>query len=198
MIISYHGMNGFPMLNPDIPSIIGKRPPGYQPRPLKLLADFEYRIKLDRYKKEQIRRAAKKPSTSIPPMDSEYAKAYERLIQIADTNHIRLVLANYSMAVNTRSDPAIINFYSSAMAAVREDINANIAHTEIINALVKEHTNIFFVNTQPVLDGKSENFIDLMHFTQGGRQKMAELMFAGISNILESELSTNTVAAKTD
>lgn len=196
LIISYHGINGFYLLNPDMPRIMGKRPPRYQPRPLKLLADFEYGIKLNRYKEQQIRKAAEKPSKAVPPMDSEYAKAYERLIQIADTNHIRLVLANYSMAVNAHSPPAVINFYGSAMPGVREEINANIEHTEIVNKMVKEHTNVYFINTQPVLDGKSENFIDLVHFTQGGRQKMAELMFAGISNILETELSTNSVAVK--
>lgn len=194
MIISYHGFNGFYLLNPNLPGIIANRPPGYQPRPLKLLADFEYGLRLNRYKEQQIRRAAKKPFKAVPPMDSKYARAYERLIQIADTNHIRLVLANYSMAVNARSDPAVIDFYGSALPGVREAINANVAHTEIINELVKEHTNVCFVNTQPALDGKHQYFIDLMHFTQNGRQKMAELMFTGISNVLQNDLSAGTAA----
>ena len=36
-------------------------------------------------------------------------------------------------------------------------------------------------------DSEPEMFIDLAHFTQAGREQIAENIFAGIRNILETE-----------
>ena len=156
---------------------------------MKLLADFEYGIKLNRYKKAVLLAAVHERGPSIPPMESAYAKGYRQLIEICETNHIRLVLANYSMAVNAASDPAIIRFYEQISPAVRDDIQANMAHSEIVGRLAKENPDVCFVDTHPVMDGRHEKFIDLVHFTQGGRQHMAEIFFAGIKKPLEEDLA---------
>ena len=42
MLISYHGYNGFSLLDAAIPPASGPPPPQYRPRPSKLLADAEY------------------------------------------------------------------------------------------------------------------------------------------------------------
>jgi hypothetical protein len=101
------------------------------------------------------------------------------------------VLANYSMAVTTNSDPAVIEFYQETFPATRDAIMSNLAHSKIVQTLAQEHPEICFVDTHPALDGKHENFIDLMHFTQGGRERMAETFFAGIRKTLEADLAEN-------
>ena len=53
MIISYHGINGFPMLRDALPPVPGAATPLYKPRPLRLLADLEYRLKLIRFQHRQ-------------------------------------------------------------------------------------------------------------------------------------------------
>lgn len=189
MIISYHGFNGFKMLDQDLPAIIAEPPPGYDRRPLRLLGDLEYGLKMNRYKKTLIPKPISDRPSSIRPMESDYAKAYEKLIQITQTNGIRLVLANYSMAVTTNSDPALIQFYVQTVPAALKALRANLAHSEIVQELAKEHPEICFVDTHPNFDGRHEYFIDLIHFTQGGRQHMAETFFAGIRTTLEADLA---------
>ena len=46
-----------------------------------------------------------------------------------------------------------------------------------------------FVDTHPSLDGFHEEFIDLVHFTQAGRNHMAEAMFERIKPMLELDLA---------
>ena len=45
------------------------------------------------------------------------------------------------------------------------------------------------MDTHPNLDGDHDKFIDLMHFTQAGRQQLAETMFAGIRDLLDGDLA---------
>src|SRR5262249_54532833 len=58
MIISYHGINGFTYLEPAIPLLGAPKAPAYKPRPLKLLAQAEYGIKI------RLFRAGRVPKTS--------------------------------------------------------------------------------------------------------------------------------------
>ncbi|MGO8677876.1 MAG: hypothetical protein ACLQVX_18660 [Limisphaerales bacterium] len=44
------------------------------------------------------------------------------------------------------------------------------------------------MDTHPGLDGLHEKFIELVHFTEEGRQQMAETMFAAIRDILDEDL----------
>ena len=44
-------------------------------------------------------------------MQTEYATCYRRLIEVTRTNGIRLVLANYSMAVNRQSDSDVVEIH---------------------------------------------------------------------------------------
>jgi hypothetical protein len=194
MIISYHGFNGFYMLYPAMPPVTAKPPPKYVLRPLKLLADLEYGLKLAHYKKTVIPHPVRDGGPSVSPLNSAYAAAYRKLIQITEAYGIKLVLADYSMAVNAGSDPALIAFYEQTTPGTPLAIRANEGHSEIVRQLAKEHPDICFVDTQARLDGKHENFIDLMHFTQDGDKKMAEIFFDGIRSNLESALGTRATA----
>jgi lysophospholipase L1-like esterase len=189
LIISYHGANGFRFLDAALPSLCGNIPPVYRPRPLKLLANCEFRLRVLYCRRLQTPRPYFHRPTLSDTMDSAYAKAYRELIQICHTNQIRLVLANYCMAVNAQSDTRIADFYSSTYPSVARMVQANQFHSQMLRNLGLEHPEVALVDTQPGLDGAEDKFIDLLHFTQEGRQHIAESMFAGIKHTLEQDIA---------
>ena len=192
MIISYHGYNGFLWLSPAVPPSHGKGPPPYAERPLKLLADCEYRLKMMIYRRQWLARPVSREHIPINPMQTEYARAYQDLFQAAQTNGIHLVLANYSMAVNAESEPDLVNFYRGPFPHVLAQIKANEVHSHIVAELAREHPEIRLVNTHPGLDGEHEKFIDLVHFTQEGREQMADTMFQAIEPVLRLDLNRSS------
>ncbi len=187
MIISYHGYNGWGLLGGGQPPIYGRRPPAYQQRPLKLLASAEHHLRMLGYRKTNTPKLF--PLSFDNLMETEYARAYEQLAECARTNHIRLVVGNFSMAVNGDSPADVIEFYRAGFPSVQWDIRANQAHSLLVGQITREHPEICPVDTHPGLDGEHEKFLDLVHFTQTGRQQLAENMFAGITNALEQDWS---------
>jgi lysophospholipase L1-like esterase len=197
MIISYHGVNGFHLLDKALPPAYGRPPPLYRQRPLKVLSDCEYRLKMIFYKRLQTSELIRNPPTFSNPLETEYAEAYRQLIQIAQTNGIRLVLATFSMAVNDRSDRDVVEFYQASFPSVRGQILGNLVHSMIVQKMAEQHPEVCLVDTHPHLDGDHEKFIDLVHLTQDGRQQLAETLFAGIRKILEEDFSrSNPASAK--
>jgi len=188
MIISYHGINGFHLLDESLPKTSGSLPPRFTPRPIRLLADAEYRLQMLRYREQQQRTLTAKPPELEQPLNTRYAAAYRELIQLAETNHIRLAIATYSMAVNLQSDTATAEFFRTAAPGVHWLVRANAAHTTMLKKLAAEHPQVCLVDTHPGLDGWPDMFIDLGHFTQPGRQQMAEHFFHAIQPILEREV----------
>jgi lysophospholipase L1-like esterase len=186
MIISYHGFNGLHFLDETIPDSA----PEFRPRPLKLLADAEYRLRVIRYARVQ------EKELTGDPMESDYAAAYRQLIQAADSNDVRLVLANFAMAANRASEPDLIEFYRMAFPIAYWQIQANEVHSFIVERLAEQHPDVHFVDTHDGLDGVHEKFIDLIHFTQVGRQQLAENVFAGIRTVLEQELAAQKATAR--
>ncbi len=190
LLLSYHGANGFRMLDEALPSLIGRFPPIYKPRPLKLLADCEYRLRILYYRRRQtldLTRPARRPLLS-DVAQSKYAGAYGQLIQIAQTNHLRLALANFSLAVNQQSAPEVVEFYGTSFPLVARMIQANQAHSRLLEILARQHPEICLVDTHPGLDGVHQKFINMGHLTQPGRQQLAENIFAGIKKVLEEDL----------
>lgn len=192
MIISYHGYNGFPMLYRTLPPVFGRGPPRYRLRPIKLLADCEYRFKLFRYRERLMAGLVRSPPAGSDPMQSDYARAYQKLIAACRTNHIRLVLANFSMAVNSGSPNDVVQFYRVPFPAAYWQIKANAAHSKIVRQLARQHPEVCFVDTHAHLDGEHDKFVDLIHLAQDGREQLAENMFAAMENCLLQELNGGT------
>jgi lysophospholipase L1-like esterase len=191
MIISYHGANGFYFIDPNLVRPMARVPVTYQDRPLMLAGDFEYKFKLFLVRKKQRPNVVFNARSLANPMESEYADAYRRLIRFAATNGIRLMLANYSMSVNESSPPAVLDFYQGAeLDSIRGHIKANKLHSQIVEQLAAENPGVGFIDTHPHLDGEYKKFIDALHFTQEGREQMAENMFAGIRKTLEHDIGT--------
>ena len=135
MIISYHGANGFNLVEPFHAAGSGAGPArlsgtSHQTRgrcraslahvalPISCQATRRFRLR---------RRPCSRWRPNTPP-------AYRQLIQCARTNGIRLALANFSMAVNQASDPKVIDFYRGGGArAALGFIRANAAHSIIVS-----------------------------------------------------------------
>jgi hypothetical protein len=94
------------------------------------------------------------------------------------------------MAVNDQSKSEVLDFYRMIAPGLEWKIKALAIHNGIIEQLARENPDICFVDTRPVLDGHDEFFYDFMHLTAEGKQRMAEIFFDGIKNVLEAEIGT--------
>ena len=187
LILSYHGFNGFRLLDESLPPVAGSAPPAYQQRPLKLLADCEYRLKLLRFRQGREARPAGKHAVPQDVMKSRYAQAYRQLIDAARTNGITLALANFSMAVNSASDAGVIEFYRGGFPSVYAQMGANELHTRLVKQLAEDN-ELLLIDTHPALDGQHQKFIDLVHLTQEGRQALAETVYRSLEGPLRKRI----------
>jgi lysophospholipase L1-like esterase len=193
MIISYHGINGFYMLDKAVPRTRGKPPPRFLLRPIMLLADVENRLKLRRYRRSFVAGASSPPAFA-DPLGTDYARAYRDLIATCLSNNIQLVLGNYSMAVNQQSRRDAVQFFQRGYPAVHDDILANTVHSSLVQNLAQQHPEVCLVDTHPHLDGEPDKFLDLVHLTQEGDRQLAENFFAGIKEKLEEDLTRTGLA----
>ncbi len=190
MILSYHGLNGFHLISESLPRAFARNQPVLKDRPLKLLGEAEYGFKIFRFNQRHKVELAGIPAVTNA-LQTECAAAYRQLIDFAVTNRIRLVLADYSMAINARSDSRVIDFYRRTTPLIDWQIKANEVQTAILEQLTQEHPEVCFVDTHPHLDGDHRKFTDPVHFTTEGDQQMAEAFFAGIRKILAADLAAD-------
>jgi lysophospholipase L1-like esterase len=155
-----------------------------------MLADVEYRLKRMSFQRRRPPGVAPPPLPPADPLTTPYAQFYRQLIQTAQTNHIRLALANYAMAVNDRSDRAVVEFYQAGYPAAVWQIEANRVHSTMVRQLAAQHPDVTFVDVQPHLDGEHDKFTDLVHFAPAGDHQMAETLFTTLRPILEQDLSS--------
>ncbi len=192
MIISYHGANGFYMFDSGLAPPLGEPFPDFEPRPLRLAAEVEYRLRALLYFRRMPPRDLDTKPTGADLEKNRYADAYQRLIQIAATNHIRLALGTYNMAVNKFSPPSVVAFYQAGESdSVALQVEANLVHTQLLRRLAAEHPEVCLIDTHLNLDGEHEKFIDLLHFTEAGDRQLAENIFAGIRQALQDDLGNS-------
>jgi len=196
LVISYHGINGFSTLYDALPPKPRDRPPPYLERPIRLLADCEFRLKMMLFRRQKAKLVSAAPKIS-DPLQTGYARAYERLVGLAQKSGCRLVLANFSMAVNERSAADVVRFYQVGYPAAPFIIKANELHSEIVREIARRHPDVSFLDTHPDLDGHFEDFLDLVHLDPAGEAQMAGTVFAGIRPILEHDLVPSSSVTKT-
>ncbi len=198
MIISYHGFNGFCLLEASLPPHLGKGPPRFRARPLHLLARAEYRLRMMRFLKRHLpegHRATDRLEIGSHGLESPYADLYRGLIQICQEHGIRVVLGTFNLAVNGDSPPEVVGFYKQCFAAVHRLIFLNQVHTRMLEGLVLEYPDVTLARTENGLDGHYDQYIDLMHFTESGRARLAQHFYEAIEPILLSQLQPADAAA---
>jgi hypothetical protein len=102
-----------------------------------------------------------------------------------------LVIANYSMAVTSRSDPNVVKFYQQTFPSIYPSIQVNEMHSQLIDEIVRRNPGICFVDTHPALDGEHRKFIDLVHFAPEGDRQMAEAFWSGMADVLKQDLKVS-------
>ena len=185
MIVSYHGFNGFKLLGAVLPSKAGVGvAPARKNRPIHLLANVEYRLRLWLHHRRKVIETMLPPAEVPLPLETPYAQAYRELIAICRARRIELLLCDYSMAMNKRNPTARSEFYRTAFPPSARLAQANSVHTLIVRELARLHPETHYVETHGNLDGDADKFLDLIHLRQPGRQQLAEHVFAGVSNVL--------------
>ncbi len=188
LVLCYHGYNCFAMLDKSLPRVVGKPPPEFCDRPVRLLADCEYRLKLSCYAYQ----LSKGRGAYLPPpvnlLGTDFAHALVNLIELTRTNGIRLAVGNFSMAANEYSPPEVVEFFRQIYPFTYRNIRANAALSKLVSQLKPLYPDVCIVDTHPRLDGEPEKFFDLIHFTSAGERQLAENFFVGIRPLLEREL----------
>lgn len=188
MILSCHGYNGFQFFD-ESKWVRQTRPPDYVERPSVFLADIEHRFRLAQYRQRHFRKPLSEEAFAELQNDvlrSTNAKLHRDLIAITQARQIKLAILSYNMAVNQQSPFDVLNFYAAAFPDVRYRIQANRLQTHMLEQLAAKNPDLLYIDTSDGLDGVHDHFIDLMHFTQRGRQIFAENVFRGLEDYLQN------------
>jgi lysophospholipase L1-like esterase len=189
LVITYHGYNGFRFLFPELPPMVVERAPADIERPSRVLARIETWLHLRRF----LRRydAARELVGSVPEVDLEtsaYADLYRRLAALLAAHGVRLAVATFNMAVNADSPEDVVRFYELGFPDVRLRMLANQLHTRLIRE-IPLGPGVVTIDTAEGLNGVYDDmYVDVVHFTQKGRDRLAGNILQGISPILTQDL----------
>jgi lysophospholipase L1-like esterase len=185
LIVSYHGYNGFSYLLSGIPSVNVGRLPTAPPRPSRLLARIESAARVAWFKRRY--RAARAIGASVLELDvhlTRYADLYRKLLRAARTRGIDVAFCTFNMAVTPNSPDEVIRFYEPIFPDLRARILANRLHTLLVHQIAENH-GALVIDTSPGLDGAYEDaFVDAIHFTQAGRDRLAGHILGGLRESL--------------
>lgn len=192
MFISYQGINGFFHLYEDFPSIFDKNPPRRIDRPSTLLAELEFRFKLMRFRSRH-EHTSFSGITMEDILNAKLAKFYEEFFELSRKHNFKVVMGTFNMAVDESSPEEARNFYKRSYPDLFRILPANIWHNNMVRKLVELNPDIYLAETGEGLDGvyMEDNFIDLVHFTQMGRDRLANNFFMGIKDLLKEENNCN-------
>ena len=187
MLISYHGYNGLAVVDPQIDLM--PRPPVYHKRGSPLLGEASFRVAMQAYAKrlENYNRA-KKPTVFLDTYDT----LYSQLIALGEKNGFKVVLANLSAVVTQSSPREVIDFYGRVFRPIERLLPAIAEHNRIVKNVARR-TGALFVDTRPGLEGEwdADLFVDIVHFTQKGSNRIAKTMFDRIASELAREPTMN-------
>ena len=189
LILSTHGMNG--LLALGLRRQAEPNEPGVRPRASALIG----RAVLTIERAVHDWRAQKAPRPVAPPpffdealLKSRYAEAYRKLIALGRENGVPVALATASMAVNESSPREVKDFYGAVFKPIDDIIAANGAHNRMVRLLAKE-SGAPLVDITGDVDGVWDDdlFLDIVHFTERGNERVAEKMFEALIPILANE-----------
>ena len=189
LILSTHGMNG--LLALGLRQEAEPTEPGVRPRASALLGRAVLTIEraLHAWRTRNISRPPAPPPLSDPQLlASRYAEDYRKLIVLARENGASVALATSSLAVNAASPREVKDFYGAVFKPIDDIIAANAAHNRMVRLIGREdHAPVVEAIASVDGDWDDDVYLDIVHFTERGHQRVALALFKALLPILESE-----------
>ena len=189
LILSTHGMNG--LLALGLRQEAEPNEPGVRPRASALIGRAV--LTIERAAHDWRTRNAPRPVAPPPLSDeallkSRYAEAYRKLIALGRDYGVPVALATASMAVNESSPREVKDFYGAVFKPIDDIIAANAAHNRMVRLLANE-SGAPLIDMTAGVDGVwgEDLFLDIVHFTERGNERVAEKMFEALLPILAEE-----------
>ena len=188
LIVSTHGMNGF--LPFGLRRVPEPNEPGVRPRASALIGRAVLTIERAAHDWRN-RNSAQASAAALPPMsDAElmktrYAEDYRKLIALARAGGADIALADSTMAVNELSPREVKDFYGAVFKPIDDIIAANAAHNRLVKLIAREE-GAPLIDMAAGVDGRWDDdlYLDIVHFTERGDEKVAALMFRALIPIL--------------
>jgi peptidoglycan/LPS O-acetylase OafA/YrhL/lysophospholipase L1-like esterase len=186
LIISTHGMNG--LLALGLRRQAEPNEPGVRPRASALVGRAVLTVERALYDWRTRHEGPPAPPPALSDealLKSRYAGAYRKLIALARDNDTPLVLATSSMAVDEDSPREVKDFYGAVFKPIDDIVGANAAHNRLVRLLAHE-SGVPLIDAGAGLGGAWDGdlYLDIVHFTDRGNQRMAENMFGALMPIL--------------
>jgi peptidoglycan/LPS O-acetylase OafA/YrhL/lysophospholipase L1-like esterase len=188
LIVSTHGMNGFyPFGLRRVPE---PNEPGVRPRASALIGRAVLTIERAAHdwrerNSAQAKAVALAPMSDADLMKTRYADDYRKLIALARDNGVDIALADATMAVNDASPREVKDFYGSVFKPIDDIIAANEAHNRMVKRIAREE-GAPLIDMAAGVDGVWDDdlYLDIVHFTEAGNERVANLMFKALLPIL--------------
>ena len=187
LIVSTHGMNGFFFGLRRVPE---PNEPGVRPRASALIARASLTIERAAHdwrdrNSARARLAEPPPMTDAELMKTRYAEDYRKLIALARASGADIALAESTMAVNAQSPRKVKDFYGAVFKPIDDIISANEAHNRMVKLMARED-GLPLIDMAAGVDGiwDDDLYLDIVHFTERGNERVAKLMFKALLPIL--------------
>ena len=188
LIVSTHGMNGF--LPFGLRRVPEPNEPGVRPRASALIARAALTIERSAHDWRDRNSAHAQPPALAPMTDAElmktrYAEDYRKLIALARAGGADIALAESTMAVNAQSPRKVKDFYGAVFKPIDDIIAANAAHNRMVKLIAREE-GAPLIDMAAGVDGQWDDdlYLDIVHFTERGDERVAGLMFKALLPIL--------------
>ncbi len=118
-------------------------------------------------------------------MKSRYADEYRKLIALARDSGADIALADASMSVNAASPREVKDFYGAVFKPIDDIIAANAAHNRMVKLIARDE-RAPLIDMAAGVDGVWDDdlYLDIVHFTEAGNERVANLMFRALLPIL--------------
>ena len=188
LILSTHGMNGFyPFGLRRVPE---PNEPGVRPRASALIARAVLTIERAAHdwgdrNSARARAVALAPMSDAELMKSRYADEYRKLIALARDNGVDIALADLTMSINESSPREVKDFYGAVFKPIDDIIAANAAHNRMVKLIARDE-RAPLIDIAGGVDGiwDDDLYLDIVHFTEAGNERVASLMFRALLPIL--------------
>jgi peptidoglycan/LPS O-acetylase OafA/YrhL/lysophospholipase L1-like esterase len=188
LILSTHGMNGF--LPFGLRRVPEPNEPGVRPRASALIGRAALTIERAAHDWRDGNSARARPVALAPMSDTElmrsrYADEYRKLIALARDNGVDIALADATMSVNESSPREVKDFYGAVFKPIDDIIAANAAHNRMVKLIAGEE-GAPLIDMAAGVDGVWDDdlYLDIVHFTEAGNERVAALMFRSLLPIL--------------